>query len=203
MMGRRRAGPTRICMAWGVLIGVGCLGGQEVEGQADPLTVEEVRARFEDMARPGGYWATSNARYQTPESGEPDEYRMAFSLTPDGHSISGCMWGSPQPEGSLPFWFFFHAWDPTTSSILAYQSSPGGGVAIGREHRAPDGGLESIQILRFPGAEDQRVRHLNRAVHPDTLDSRSFNGSEGDEGEWEPRRSYTWIWRPSQEVNPC
>ncbi|NNF25985.1 MAG: hypothetical protein HKN73_02030 [Gemmatimonadetes bacterium] len=187
----------------GALALVGCLGQQEIQGQAEVLGVADVREQFEQMARPGGFWATSNAEYATPESGEPNEYRMAFTLTSDGHSISGCMWGSPTPEGASPFWFFFHAWDPTTNSVLAYQSSPSGAVAIGREIRAADGGMESIQDLKFPGGENQRVRHLNRRVHPDTLASRSFDGSSTSEDEWEPRRSYTWIWRASQESNPC
>ncbi|NNF26363.1 MAG: hypothetical protein HKN73_03960 [Gemmatimonadetes bacterium] len=203
-MGRGRSDhrSTRV-MGMAALALVGCLGGQEVQGQAEPLSVAEVREQFEQMARPGGYWATSNAEYATPESGEPDEYRMAFALTPDGHSISGCMWGSPAPENASPFWFFFHAWDPTTHSVLAYQSSPSGAVAIGREVRGADGGMESIQTLKFPGGEEQRVRHLNRQVHPDTLASRSFNGSSTSDAAWEPRRSYTWIWRASPEVNPC
>lgn len=179
----------------------GGLGHQELQGQAGALSLEEVRGQFEGMARAGGYWVTSNDRYATPESGEPDEYRMAFVLAPDGHSISGCMWGAPATEGAGPFWYFFHAWDPTTSSILAYQSSPGGGVAIGREVRSPDGGMESIQTLKFPGGENQRVRHLNRPLHADTLESASFDGSA--DGEWQPRRSYTWTWRPSSEVRPC
>lgn len=167
------------------------------------LGADGARAQFQQVARPGGFWATSNERYATDGSGEPDEYRMAFTLGPDGNSISGCMWAGTASANATPFWYFFHGWDPTTNSILVYQSSPGGAVAIGRETQRPDGEMEAIQTLHIPGAEPEQVRHLNRTVHPDTLDSRSFGGSGDGETTSVPRRSYVWTWEPSSAKNPC
>ena len=177
-----------------------------VAAQAVPLTEEGARESFTRIARNGGYWATSNAAYYTEASGEPTEYRMSFTAAADGYSDSGCMWGDPAPPGATPFWRFFHAWDPTTSSVLLYQSSPWGGIAIGKETGWAPGGTESIQVMHAPGAEDTSVRHLNRAVHADTLDSRSFGGPVGTDGTvstWAPQRAYTWVWRASSDVIPC
>ena len=176
---------------------------QTLAAQQASLTAEQARSDFRRMARNGGYWVASNDRYTTEESGEPDEYRMAFELTPDGYSIVGCMWGSVGFERSEPFWYLMHAWDPTTETVLAYQSSPGGAIAIGRERPAEGGGMESIQTLRWTDGSTERVRHLNRPIDGNTLESRSFGSPDAGEGSWEPRRSYTWVWRPSEEVSPC
>jgi len=171
--------------------------------QEGALGAEAARAQFHRVARPGGFWAASKERYAAEGSGEPDEYRMAFTPAPDGNSISGCMWAGPGSTDATPFWYFFHGWDPTTKSILVYQSSPGGAVAIGRETRRPDGVMEAIQTLHIPGAGTEPVRHLNRAIHRDTLDSRSFVGSRDGETGWVPRRSYVWVWQPSSGSVPC
>lgn len=173
---------------------------EDVVAQGTALTASEVRADFARMTRSGGFWATSNAAYAREGSGEPAEYRMRFDLSPDGFSMSGCMWADAGPGAAAPFWRFFHAWDPTTESVLVYQVAPSGAVAIGSEGRAEAGGTESVQTLHIPGAADTRVRHLNRTVHADTLDSRSFDAS-GDG--WVPRREYTWIWRATAERGPC
>lgn len=179
------------------------LTAASVAGQSLAMTVEYARAEFERMDRSGGYWVTSNAAYATEGSGEPDEYRMSFTASPDGYSISGCMWGDPAPEGAPPFWRFFNAWDPTTESVLAYQSSPGGGVAIGQERRWAEGGTESVQTLLFPGTPPSRVRHLNRVMEDGRLDSRSFEPSPDHPETWLPRRAYVWEWRDSGEPTPC
>jgi hypothetical protein len=170
--------------------------------EAGRLNVEEVRQEFLHMARPGGYWAASNAAYVDQGPGEQDEYLMAFRLAPDGLSIAGCMWGFVDGARSGPFWYFFRAWDPTTGSVLAYQSSPGGAVAIGREVSWPEGGREAVQALQFPGGDIQSVRHLNEFVTPDSLWSRSFRMSDG-ETDWTPQREYVWIWTPSEATPPC
>lgn len=177
------------------------VAGGPAHAQTLPFSAAEARAEFSRVARTGGYWATSNAAY-VQNGGEPDEYRMAFALAPDGYSITGCMWGDPAPENVRPFWRFFHAWDPTENAILAYQSSPSGAVAMGYQLRWQEGGTETIQGLHVPGADPLDVRHLSRAPHPDTLDSRSFQRPPYT-GEWTARRSYVWIWRPSAEPVPC
>lgn len=179
------------------------LATSPVGAQSMPMTVEYARADFERMDRTGGYWVTSNAAYATADSGEPEEYRMSFTAAPDGYSISGCMWGDPAPAEAPPFWRFFHAWDPTTESVLVYQSSPGGGVAIGSERIWADGGTEAIQTLLFPGTPETTVRHLNRVMDDGRLDSRSFDASPDAPDGWIARRAYVWEWRDSSEPTPC
>lgn len=171
--------------------------------QSSALTVEEAREDFARMGRDGGYWVASNETYAVAGSGEPDEYRMSFTTTADGYSVTGCMWGDSNDDATVPFWRFFHAWDPTTESVLAYQSSPGGGVAVGRERRWRDGGTEAIQTIVFPGGEPSRVRHLNRVLSDGRLDSRSFDPDPARPGAWIERRAYVWEWRPSAESVPC
>ena len=168
-----------------------------------PLTASEAQNEFERMARTGGYWATSNADYAVPGGGEPEEYRMAFAMTPDGFGMRGCMWGASEATPTPPFWHFFHAWDPSREAVLAYQASPSGSVAVGWEHRARDGGRESVQTLHAPDGAALEVRHLNRPLTADSILSRSFQRSSTSSGEWEPRRSYTWVWRTTTEPVPC
>ena len=179
----------------------------DASGQADAgstgLTRDEIRADFERMARPNGYWVASNAAYLPAFPGEPEEYRMAFRRAPDGNSMRGCMWGATNGEATPVFWHFFYGWDPTRDGVLAYQSSAGGAVAIGWEHGSGDGEREAVQVLTAPNGSSRQIRHLNRSTHPDSMLSRSFERPAQGDQEWEARRTYTWVWYPTPDSRPC
>lgn len=170
------------------------------------FTATEVREQFSLMSRSDGVWITSNEAYQALDPSEPDEYRMAFELAPDGYSIRGCMWGQSGASRSEPLWYLTHAWDPIEGAVIAYQSRPDGMVAIGRERPASGGGVESVQTLFVPGAPLTRVRHVNTHVGTDRIESQSFDGSVRDgepSTEWTERRSYVWRWTESSTPAPC
>lgn len=165
-----------------------------------PITVEEARAQLAARARDGGYWATSNERYWTPEGGEPKEYRMSFTLSPDGLTMAGCMWNDVDAADANVFWRFFSGWDPTEGMIIAYQASPWGAVAVGHHGGGPDGTTETVQVLGLPDGTETRIRHLGRFSDEDTMESRSFDGTADG---WAPRREYTWVWRETEAATPC
>ncbi|MDH3296727.1 MAG: hypothetical protein OEM23_03475 [Gemmatimonadota bacterium] len=178
------------------------LGGVWAPGliAQEPSDLDSAREVLSASARTGGWWVTSNAAYWTEDSGEPREYALMFELEPGGFSMRGCLWGVSNGEATAPYWYFFHAWDPSERAILAYQVSPTGVVAIGHERPTGPRATEAIQRLHVPGQDPAGIRHLNEWPHPDTLESRSFD-QRGDG--WEPRRSYTWIWTPSTGPGAC
>lgn len=91
-------------------------------------------------------------------------------------------------------------WDPEEEALLEYQVHPAGIIGRGWSRFDDATTLESVQRMHAPGQAPAFSRHVQQAPSPDTLRSRSFSG---EPGEWEPERSYTWVWAPSSEVTPC
>ncbi len=168
--------------------------------QVQDYTETTAKESLSSMARSGGAWVTSNAEYWTADSGESAEFVMSYGLEADGYVLRGCMWGRSERVATPPFWTFYHAWDPVAGAILAYQIGPTGAAVVGHERPLTDGVTESIQTLAFPGTEPSRVRHVNRRAHADTLHTQSYNEVDG---EWTPRRNYTWVWSSNVTEIPC
>lgn len=187
---------------WTLSLTVACLlagGALAVAAQDVATDAERARTHIANIGRGGGFWATSNARYRTSESGEPSEYRMAFERSVDGYTMQGCMWGDVE-AGTVVFWRFFMGWDPEEEALLEYQVHPAGIIGRGWSRFGTENVLVSLQRMHAPGQPPAFSRHVQEVAAPDTLRSRSFSG---EPGEWEPERSYTWVWNESPEATPC
>lgn len=145
-----------------------------------------------------GIWLTSNARYQE-EDGGIDRYGMAYTLHPGGLAATGCLWQEQDGTVTGVPWQFFMAWDPIQRAGIIYQSSPNGLVAMGYERPGSADWPELVQEMWTPDGTMLRVGHFEELDGPDRRISRSVGWSDGD---WHPRRSYTWV-RSRDASHPC
>ena len=160
------------------------------------LTLDQWKAHLADLTE--GTWITSNAEYQE-EDGGLDAFGMDYTLLPGGLSARGCLWSERDGVVAGVAWDFFMGWDPVEEAGLVYQSSPWGAVAIGHL-RAPTPDVpELVQDLVQPNGVVLRIGHFERMDGPDRRVSRSVNLVDG---EWIPRRGYTWV-RHRDRESPC
>lgn len=145
------------------------------------------------------YWWTSNAAYAA-GGGEPRAFGTAWVWGHGGTSLHGCLFAETDDGPSLQ-WVFFQAWDPAAQALLSYQATGDGAIGVGHETPALLGGTaEMEQTFRWPDGSTQRMRHLSEHVHQDTMVTRSFSW---EDGEWTPRRTYTWVRRPGDPRELC
>ncbi len=142
-----------------------------------------------------GAWITSNAEYRaTPD--EDEIYGLALELMPGGMSAVGCLWGEIDGEVSGVYWNFFQAWDPVEGKGMLYQSNAGGAVGFGHFDEGRDPVL--VQEFHWPTGTEM-LGHFEEWPDADTHVAGSL---ARENGEWVPRRTYTWV-RKRNRPTPC
>ncbi len=196
----RRWNRTRALLRAAIVAGAGAgVGAQAALAQgAEDAGLARWKAHLEFRTRGGTVWWTSNAAYEE-EDGGIDAYLMRFDMVPGGLAAEGCLWGERDGEVVGPFWKFFMGWDPVEGKGLVYQASPGGMVGNGHATSPEEGLTIAEQVFRTPDGATASVRHETREPDADTDESRSFDGVDG---EWVPRRTYTWH-RREADGPPC
>jgi hypothetical protein len=165
-------------------------------GQAAPPDTSW-REHFSFLSAGGRFWLTSNAGYRTEQNGEPPAYGMRYWPGFGGTTLHGCLWGAKPGQDPVIFWRFFTVWHPAQNALLVQQSGATGVVGIGYED--PATGVAE-QTFTAPDGTRWDVRHLSNRVSPDSLVTRSLQRTTGD---WEPRRTYTWIRQRPGPGAPC
>jgi len=170
-------------------------------GEVPPAAADTSwREHFAFLSAGGGFWLTLNDAYRTEENREPVVYGMRYWPGFGGTTLHGCLWGAqagPYPgHDPVIFWRFFTAWDPSRKALLVQQSGANGVIGIGYE--VPGTGVAE-QTFTAPDGTRWEVRHLSSQISPDSLVTRSLQRTTGD---WEPRRTYTWI-RQRPGGAPC
>jgi len=159
--------------------------------------LEEHMRQIERMTADGGVMMADNARYAAEDGGQT-HYGQHFEKLPGGMSAKGCLWGEKDGEVVGVYWYFFAGWDPGAQRGFFYQSGARGFAGMG--HGGADGPDGHWLEQRFSGkGMPARLRHEDRWFGTDSVSMRSFAAEEG--GDWEPRRSYTWV-RVRREA-PC
>lgn len=138
------------------------------------------------LTRDGGRWITSNAVYKS-ESDPMDTYVIEWKAGYAG-SMTGRLYGLRGDEETGDFWQMRQYWDPGRGEAVLTQFGFGGAVGIGRAWRE-DGVNKSAQIFYAPDGTVAGVGHIARNPDADTHVTESFDIIDG---EWRPRRSYTW-----------
>jgi hypothetical protein len=141
-------------------------------------------------------WIASNSEYRTAENREPVAYGQRYWLGIGRTTVQGCLWGEYGEERPV-FWKFFTAWDPSREQMLVHQEAPGGTFGIGYE--SIESGIAE-QTFTQPNGAVSVTRHVSRRAAPDTLITESFDQVGG---EWQARRTYTWIRQPAGVAAGC
>lgn len=180
-----------ICLT--TLVGVG-LGGAAVrsaaQSEAGDSASRSWKEGLEYMTRGGSHWRTSNADYR--QEGEPEAYGIRFEIARGGLAARGCLWGETDGEVVDVYWDFFMGWDPVNERGILYQSHPSGLIGIGEETLHDGPVTESVQTFVDLEGASSRLKHRLVKVDADTHRTESFNEKDG---EWVPRRTYTWLRR--------
>lgn len=141
------------------------------------------------MVNDGDFWITDNSAYTGPE--EPwEEYGMEWSWSQDSSSVEGRLFGLIGGEDRQTFWQMRMSWDGANQRFRLWQSHLTSGVVGDGEITRTGNGDETEAIQTFTAQDGtvSRVKHLStttREVH----ETRSYDWVDG---EWQPRRQYTW-----------
>ncbi len=142
-----------------------------------------------EMENQVGTWKASNAQYHS--ATEPfTEFVVEWNWGIGNHSLDGRLYGLIDGEPTDDFWVFKQFWDSEKNQARLLQFGYGGRVGDGFLRPIGQGQIETIQVFSAPNIKPFEERHLN-LLTPDGLLTTSFNKSE--QGEWQGRRSYTWI----------
>lgn len=141
---------------------------------------------IEFLSRDGGRWIASNAEYKS-ESDPMDAYVIEWEKGYAG-SMTGRLFGLKGGEETGDFWQMRQYWDPGKGEAVLTQFGFGGAVGIGRAW-VEDGVNKSAQTFYAPDGSVAMVGHEAHNPDENTHVSNSFNIVDG---EWRPRRSYTW-----------
>lgn len=171
------------------------LGGEIPRAQETPIW----RKAFDYTVGHGTYWWTSNAAYAA-KGEEPPAFGTAWVHGYGGTSVRGCLFAETD-GGPVLQWEFFQAWDPEKEALFSWQTQASGGVGVGYSTVAGVGEAATMeQTFAWPGGSELRIRHEAEHVHQDTMITRSFHMVDGD---WQPRRTYTWVRRSGSAYDFC
>jgi len=164
------------------------------EDTTDPAPREWFLEHIRNLADDGGNWLTLNDRYQSEQ--EPfDAYRVTWRMGTGGYSLYGEMTGLVEGEETPPFWEFRLFWHPGEGQARIMQFGRNGIFGDGPIELREDGSDVSIQTFHPPGDDPFRIRHVSR-LDGDVHETTSYK--EGEEGEWELNRRYTWRRQPAR-----
>lgn len=165
---------------------------------SDTSLLARMREHIAFVTRDGGAWWTSNAAYAAEDQGQ-DAYWLHHDAPSGAVAATACLWGERADSVVAVYWRFFSGPDPLTGKVIAYQSSRAGQIGIGSLQVGVDGTVEVEQTFVRPDGQQFRVRHVERRIGRDSIDSRSF---QWQDGAWQPQRTYVWVRRRRPEP-PC
>lgn len=133
----------------------------------------------------GGRWVADNSAYQG--ENEPfDAYVLEWKAGFDGMTMTGRLFGLADGKETPAFWEFRQYWHPGRNEAVVEQFGWGGAMGIGT---LTQDGVSDQTIYNADGST-ARIGHRAELVDADTRVQASF---DIDDGEWRPRRTYTWI----------
>ena len=155
------------------------------------------KEHLEFLTRDGSWWWTTNAEYATDDG--VDAFGMRYVPVPGNVASRGCLWGIRAAEHLAVAWHFFQAWDPSANAPFFHQSAPSGAMGMGTGWTLEGDSHTQEQVFLFPDGTTSRVSHRTVRIGPDTMITESQVWAEG---QWVPRRSYTWV-RRQAALTPC
>lgn len=169
-----------------------------------PQDLEAYRTEAEALARDGSWWYASNEDYlEADGENAPEAYGIRHWVQTGGLSGGGCLWSIRGGEPVAIHWWFHSGWDVAEGRPFHYQahaSGQGSGMGFGTVMEGDVSVMD--QEFSWLGEEARavsQVRHRSRWLDADTRVSESFDRVDG---EWIPRRTYTWDRRVSGPI-PC
>ena len=158
------------------------VGGEDTAAMPD-----WARAHLQGMVRGSGRWIASNAEYMSAD--EPaDAYGMEWQWTLGQQGLRGRLFGLRNGQEIGTYWEFRTYWHPGERRLVADQYGGNGTYGTGTITHRGDDEFEVDQTFYQP--DGSTFRALHRTLHEPTRHvGSSFNWIEG---EWQPRRSYTW-----------
>jgi len=144
---------------------------------------------IETKTRGSGIWITDNSAYRE-EDGGIEAYGIEWKKGIGGMSVVGRLFSLRDGEELATHWEFRSFWHPVEKVAKAYQFGADGTLGQGDAHPGPDPGSMIVeQTFAAPDGTVTRIRHETR-TEGDHETGRSLNWIDG---QWQPRRTYTWI----------
>lgn len=187
-------------LGWYILVAAFPIGAIVIPTAAEPPPAAASRSAIsqavpdwfqrsiEERTRDGGVWIADNAAYAE-EDGGIEAYGMEWRPGIGGRSMIGRLFSLRDGEETATHWEFRTFWHPVEQTVMVYQFGADGTVGWGPLTPGADGGDILEQTFAAPDGTTFRVRHESR-TEGDRQVGRSLNWVDG---EWQPRRSYTWV----------
>lgn len=160
-------------------------------GKAPQWFLDDIK----QLSADGGRWIADNSAYKN--ENEPfDSYGTEWRSGFDGDTMTGRLFGIKDgKELTFDFWEFRQYWHPGRMEGVVEQFGWGG--VLGAGVLAQDGvGTVSDQVFYNIDGSTTRTGHKSRFPDKDTHVTESFDIVDG---EWKPRRSYTWKRQPADK----
>ncbi|MEZ5894256.1 MAG: hypothetical protein R3C58_14070 [Parvularculaceae bacterium] len=145
---------------------------------------------IEFLTSGSGRWVASNAAYQS-----DDEPMTAYVIEWNkgyANSMTGRLFGIVDGKETQDFWRFRQYWHPGEGKAYLEQFGIGGAFGVGPMQREDDK-TKMEQVFYAPDGSASVTGHLSHNPGAHTHVTDSFDVIDG---EWKPRRSYTWHREP-------
>lgn len=149
---------------------------------------------IERLTRDGGRWIASNEDYQNDD--EPFE---AYGIEWEkgyANSITGRLFAIQDGEETGDFWRFRQYWHAGKGKAVVEQFGFGGAIGVGAVWPEDDA-FRMVQTFYGPDGSAREAGHLSDYPDNDTHLTQSFDIVDG---EWTPRRLYTWKRQPASDA---
>jgi hypothetical protein len=144
---------------------------------------------IEFLTRDGGRWITDNSEYVS-EQETDDAYGIEWRKSFDGFAMAGRLVGLNGGKETNTYWEFRVYWHPGRGEAVAEQFGWGGGLGVGTVRPMAEGGMQWEQTFYSPAQSQHSEGHRSDNPDANTHVTHSFSIVDG---EWRPRRSYSWI----------
>lgn len=183
---------TLVAAVCGLLVACAVLATPIPSAPAENQAIPDWYLRdIEDKTRDGGVWIADNSAYRE-EDGGIDAFGIEWRAGIGGKSMVGRLFSLRDGQELATHWEFRMFWHPVDREAMAYQFGVDGTVGWGVATPGPDESSSIIeQTFASPDGTVTRVRHETR-TEGDRDIGHSFNWVDG---EWQPRRTYTWVLR--------
>ncbi|MHA7871686.1 MAG: hypothetical protein ACX939_04985 [Hyphococcus sp.] len=138
------------------------------------------------LTRDGGRWIASNADYKS-DNEKIDAFVLEWTQG-YAQSMTGRLYGVVDGETTRDFWRFRQYWHPGEGNAVLEQFGAGGAVGVGVIWQEGEM-MKSLQTFYAPDGGVREAGHITRNPDTETHVTESFDIIDGD---WRPRRSYTW-----------
>lgn len=178
---RKLAIPAALILSW-------CTGAA-----ADPAPTW-FHEHIAELTADSGVWLADNSAYQS-EQEPADHYALHWRYGIGKQSAIGRLYSLVDGKEAGTHWEFRLFWHPAEDQALLLQYGAGGAVLEGPMRIEADGSERLQQTMHMPDGSRMEVGH--RTTHPEAGVQIGSSFDIDAEGNWKPRRSYTWRRQPA------